>query len=282
MFEGRIETVSAGLPTGTIHTASASITFSDATGGSAWYKKTLGVACAVAKDDLLAPVIQYSSGTISGANQIFLLRNANNGGGINACLLPCALSHNGTSWSQTQLPPNIAIYYDDGSIVGGGFYAYAITAIAYQSGSSPNEYSNSFVAPAGQDCIGIDAWLGFGNTSASAIATLYDSSNNVLATRTIPGSIGANFGKVFFEWAAVSLTAGATYSLGIKSGSANNLTIYRYDFNSTIERNASVGIFTGRSRAGGSWTDTALSTYSLSGRFSATTGGSGYGRSESQ
>jgi len=265
-FEARLETVSSNLPSGTLFgTDTKTATFSDATGAGAWYKKSLTANASVTKGDLLAVVIAYVSGTIDGSNNLVVGRSVTNAAGFPTFLAPVGVSHNGTSWSTAQVPPTMALYYDDGTIVS-GYPTYDIASFNFNSGSAADEFANKFTAPFAGTMSGVIVSLSFA-ASSSATVTLYDSNSSVVYEQTVTPSMvtsGSN-GMVYIPFAAnTEIDHGAVYRVAVKANNANNLTMHTIKWNSTVERNYGCGIMQGSSRAdAGAWTDTALTTYHI-------------------
>lgn len=262
-YIGRLETVSSFLPSGSLIAAGATTaTWSDSTGGGVWYKKAISTPPTVAKDDLVAVVIQYDSGT---ATDVFFGTYINSGAGTYPMSMPYAVTHNGTSWSQIRLPPMITLYYNDGTIVRGGFPCVGVSSQAFNSGSTPDEYAATMVAPFNGAISGASAFLLMASSS-SATMTLYNSGGSALATCTrTAAQLGTSSGMVDFDFdTSVSIVSGGTYRLSIKADNANNITIMSATWGTTTERNAGYGVISSSTRTdAGAWTDASLTTYAI-------------------
>lgn len=231
----RVETVTNGRPSGTLWAANTNITVDIADGDdNVWKTATLTSAASVAAGDQFAIVIVYSSG----ATPNLQFMGSGVVGDSELTTYPLILLDNaGGGWAQPSSCFAWQWFIDWGtagvSWLSGLSPATSITATAFNSGSSPDEYALKFVPPVKARCIGagfalqnvaagadftISLWPSSSSSDSDALAQVTVDGDSVYATNTD--------GFVIVYWdTAVTLTAGSTYYIGIRADTANSLTL---------------------------------------------------------
>ena len=253
-YQCSIQSVSSGVPSTTV-LGSTTTTFTPTTG---WHWVTLANAYTPTLGDVIAMVIEYSSGTIDSSHHaVFNIR-------IGAIQndLPVALTYNGSVWANNfgQFPV-MAVQYSDGSV---HQYMCGLTAVPtntdFNSGSGTNEIGITFIAPGN---ITIDSFMGClkpGGTF-SGTYTLYDASTtSLIGSDNVTVTQNETFGGSSISLSQVpitpiTLTAGLRYYLAFKPTSVNNIRIQKHVYESAASKKAIFGDASFVSRSGsGAWT----------------------------
>ena len=166
-----------------------------------------------------------------------------------------------TSWSNRGGPISMAVKYNDGSI-----YGYPIDEgiqNIFDSLDSPDEVGCKFIFPFDAVCFGFRIFIADGSPDADFDAILYDSSNNILKSRSVSDpNMFAFFSAVDFWFDNINLYKDLTYRLVIKSTNTTlTVTVGGLRFPSLTEKGTKtmVGLnnWSKTERTdGGSWTDT--------------------------
>lgn len=232
----RIETLSAGRPGNSIIATGASATVTPSGAGTVNIA-SMTTPYAITKGDMVAVTIQYSSGTIGASNYTEFPY--------------AAMSYPGPSYAQTGERYLAAVtahptwgnglasaayagfgaVYDDNEILGQAIpLADAIISTNIPTSGTDSWYGSTFTAPINCECIG---WVGCGRFDGTCSITLYDSSNNSLASQSIvagsyPAAANIN-GKGYFS-SSVKLQQGQRYRLfGRLTSGTMSIMSYRCD-----------------------------------------------------
>lgn len=233
----------------------ASATFTPVAG---WQWITLTNPYTPTLGDIVAAVIEYSSGTIDASHHaVFNLRI-----GANGTDLPVPMSYNGTTWSNSNTQfPLIAVQYSDGTV---HQYMCSLTGlptnIDFNNSSTPNEYGITFVAPGN---VAIDSllvgvkpgstWTGVVTVYDSNSASLVGSDNVTVTQNETFGGSGIALTQV--PLTPIALTAGLRYYIGWKATTGNNIRAQKHTYESTAGKRAIFGDASFVSRKdSGAWT----------------------------
>lgn len=238
------------------------VTFTLASISSGWQTHTLGSdRSSVAIGDLLAVVWEFNGGTRGGSDSLSI--RGHRRAGFNAAGPDAAFKSGGT-WTNpsTGSYPNVIFECDDGTFgtFDEGFVTSNPTLIAYNSGSSPNEYALQFDVPVE---VSVDAaivtMLLASNTASHFDIVLYEGTT-ALATvsfdaHTFRGT--SAYGLLVPFGSDITLTPGTTYYLSLKPTSANNVSLVYFEVNATGHFDVHSGGQTWlmAHRAGGAWTN---------------------------
>lgn len=234
----RIETVVAGRPSGTLWAANTNVVVAVADGDdNVWKTATLTSAASLNMGDQFAIVIASSAGSPNMA--LATTTNSVSPMGYMGAT-PTLLANLTGAYAAVTLQPrcfewivqfaSAGIKYISGlSPVDG-----AMTLTAFNSGSTPNERALRFIPPFKCRVVGARVSLANGNANADLTMSLWDATGDTDAEALAQAAIDSDtkgavnddgYVSAFFDTAVV-LTAGATYYLGIRADTANNMTIY--------------------------------------------------------
>lgn len=229
---------------------------SDGTDGGAKRSVTVG--------DRLACVMEFESFVTSDVFRVQYTSYVANNGAMPNPQYPLAVRFSGSSWSALDARGmSIALKYSDGTYAAFDAHHHPWSAFSTHSVSSsttPDEVGNVIVPPVNMNVCG--AWIR--NTGAADFdIVLYDSSNSVLASRSIPqhlkyGTSGFNGYHLFTS--PVALTGGATYRIAVKPTTTTAIPHYSFDTASADLMQAhflGAACYYTQRTDGGSWSDTA-------------------------
>jgi hypothetical protein len=192
------------------------------------------VDIAVTKGDIIFAVIDcstYTTGSVTSNN----FEWANNGWGE----YPYGLS-NATRNSAGFL--NIALFYDDGTcemVVPSFWPAASHTAVAINTGTTPDEYGNAFQPTFPCRITGIWVELTLANQATSLFdLVVYDSGGSVLMTLSRPASTGLDVGPGYWFFQLdnfITLGAGDLIRATILPTAAVNVSVANVIFNASTE-----------------------------------------------
>lgn len=224
-----------------------------------WYQTAaLSADRSVAFGELIAVVIEYDGSGRLGSDTVSL---------NNIATSPVQQTLGGSlltaSWAAVAIAPNVILEFSDGTFgtLEGGYPASAITATAFNSGSTPDERALEFTFPVAVKADG--AWINVsvaGGTSDFDVV-IYEGTT---AHRTV--SIDANTvrvasgGIVFVTFAEITFSKDVTYKLALKPTTANNVSAYYIDVANADHKQAFIGEswnYTERTD-GGAWSATTL------------------------
>lgn len=215
-----IQTVVSGAPSGTLYGGSAAGTQSNPAANT-FYEVTLGTGATATEGDTIAVVVEFDSDF--GDLEIVAVNVIGNQA------FPF-VDHYTSSWSPAGRIPCMSLGYNDGSYEScDTIPASSITAINFDSDSTPDEYAMKFNFPF--KCRATGMWI-LGDFDYNTDVVLYDTDGTtVIDTVTIQQSergvtVPAYTIKRFTPRV---LNAGATYRLSIKpaTSGASDVTIYK-------------------------------------------------------
>lgn len=267
-YKASIQGVSStGFPDGTIKGGGspASTTFSPSSlgwGAATWQWVALDNSYTPSRGEDIALHVTYDSGTVGAGNTSSVLYSLN---------MPSSGRPYGGDFqtANTKRDGSPALCYRTAS----GRYGLPIQSnsqIAYQSGSSPNEYGLKFTLPAWGATYKLAGirWLSSLVASGTFSVNLYDgggaSDTTLLQSLSSADGDFSQSGNrlqtfMFSDTTLATLTFGNTYRISLKSESAHNLTIYYADAAEADDFLAwplgTAACWTQRS--GGNWTDVA-------------------------
>lgn len=271
-----LQSVASAAPSATVlgGGSPASATFTPAAG---WQWITLANPYTPALGDIVAAVIEYSSGTIDASHHaVFNLRIGNN-----ATDLPVPMSYNGTVWSNNNTQfPLIAVQYSDGTV---HQYMCGLTGlpsnIDFNSSSTPNEYGITFVAPGNITIDSLLVGVKPGGTF-TGVVTVYDGgSNSLVGSDNVTVTQNETFGGSGIALSQVpltpiALTAGSRYYIGWKPTTGNNIRAQKHVYESAAGKRAIFGDASFVSRKdSGAWTQDDASVCLMTPMISAVAGG---------
>jgi len=135
------------------------------------------------------------------------------------------------SWVNQARTPNVIFECSDGSFatLHGAAGTKDSATIAYNSGSTPDEYGNQFQTPF--DCKTDGAWVNMNSAAAADFEVVLYSGTTALATATVDAStIVTGLGRVYVSWGSeINLTANTNYILALKPTTANNVSLSYFD-----------------------------------------------------
>jgi hypothetical protein len=200
-----------------------------------WTWISLGAGATVSAGDHLAATVRYSSGTINGSNNAVM--NAYVNSLDTNRMMPHFVQNITGAWVAVNRSPTLAIRYAASAanwIIRGCIPFSDATATDFNTGSAADERGLFFTPAVGVDCVGAVVVIRCANTSSNYDVILYDSSDSVLASRTIDQdrlmSAVTTIGSVRVMWAPVTLTAGSNYRIAVRPSSTNNVRIFNYTF----------------------------------------------------
>lgn len=234
VLDVRIETVSNGVPTGTLFgtNTNGSVTVADGDDG-VWKTATLTSAASLSAGDQFAIVIVYTSGSPSIAFLSVGLAGAqaaripvvlqDTGGGTWAALTSTWLAFAEFGTAGPQYLPRLAPM--DGST----------TITAFNNSSTPDEYALKIVPAFKARVVGLRSYIFNPAAGGDFTVSLWPGTSSVdgdaLGQESIDGDMGQSTSQdgavdVFFA-SPVTLTAGSTYYIGLRADTANNVSVGR-------------------------------------------------------
>lgn len=260
VIEGRIETVTAGVPDNALYDANATGTVTVAnTDDNTTKTVTFAGNVSVTKNDCIAIVLRISSGTPSN-----LAIRTYSTLIISASPFLYKVETGVTTTSAT--PPSMVLTYDTGDVaIIGTLPGTGATNVTLSTTTSPDEAGNKITMPytaRSNGCIFRSA-----ASPQACDVVLYDSSDNVVASMSLdPDSLVIAGGQNFAYWTTpVDLLRGRTYRLVLKPTTSTSWTNALQYVNGIIAQPTSIATYvsaTHRTDAG-AWTDTADRYYNL-------------------
>lgn len=261
----RVESVSAGLPSGTLFGANtnAAVVVNN-TDDRVLFTSTLTADAAVTRGDLLS--IVWVNPAVSAGNMVLAVILQDD---IAGKKFPYYASQTGGSWTTRHGAFILALEYSDGS------YAFIdncwpitvdFVTIAFNSGSAANYIGNRIQFPFPCRVSGCAVWIDFdgdfaveliGSDGVTVLATTGTLSTSIRGT----GTAGQQYWLTFNT--DVDLAANTVYRLVVVPKSVTNVTLYTMDAMSAAamaawEGGANIHYTSAGSPSGvGSWTDTA-------------------------
>lgn len=256
-LEVRIETVSNGLPSGTLIAAGAEGTVTST--GTGIHTATITTPPALSRGDIFAIVIKQPSSNFGDCQIRTLVTDSTQGFPLTA------LDVNGNGWLRLGNDASIAAValWADAGIVSAGltqFVCEELETVTLNTGTDPSEFGNKFTLGIAVSVAGVVLRTGNGSTSGDIKITLYDSDDTVLAQVTLPDALVRDVdlavNTVLFEESVV-LVANESYRLTIQSTSTSDVATFAVDTNAgDLGAILTAGTVGATERAGsGEWTD---------------------------
>lgn len=271
----QLETVSGGLPTGTLVATGASLT-SQSVSASTWYTFNLSTPYTVptGASTLAAAVIRYVSGTSATFNR---MGAASMGwGGVQ--YVPRMVEYNGSTATTRNVAPSMIIGYSDGSyssLCWALNTANASNSVSINTGATYDEYGNSFTPTANMNCVGISL-ISRSINSPTAVLRIYDADTSTqlttdseLTLTTEQITSGNAYNCYVPLQTPIKLIAGKRYYCTVKVTTASANSLYAYDstFTSQAVADACSALENTKHvvrKGTGAWTETASKIYCIS------------------
>lgn len=266
----------------TVAIANADASFASNT----WYQTgALSADRSVTHGDLLAVVIEYDGSGRLGSDAVNFnsTTHSETGESLEGC---CALKTGG-SWSMPTYLPNVILEFSDGTF-GGLEYNWPMSAsssVAYNSGSTPDEYCMEFQVPWACKVDGYHIMCALAS-GANCEVVLYDGTS-AMTGGTIAVDANALTAAGSTRWltglfaAQITLSANTTYRLALKPTTANSATLYYFDVSAaghlTAHAFGTTGVINSRTDAGSWGTATATRRPFMCLKFSSFDDGAGGG-----
>lgn len=265
-YDARLESLSAGLPSGSLIAANTNLTWQPS--GTGLQSQTLTASRVVAINDLFAAVIRYSAGTINASNAATFKQRATitNPDGW----MPRAMQDlSAGSWSYANSLPTITPRYSDGSYPLLVNHTGASTTRTFSNASNPKERGNRFTSPHSFYCHGARIWIRKTTAGANFDVILYDPSDSVLASASVTANNELNntsdtqYHYVYFS-SAVLLTSGLTYRLAVAPTTANTLALSEITYsNADARKSQHFEQYTTTKSSGNVWSDDTTSAHRI-------------------
>lgn len=254
-----------GNPDGTVlgGGSPASATFTppaDATWDGTWQKVALTNSYTPTRGQIVALVIEYSSGTIDASNNSSFAYACSNGAISKA--FPVGGNNVSGTWSNKNSRVPVISYYTAAGCY--GFPMKSFSSTNYTSTTTPDEYALGFTLPAGWGDTfklrGIGFWTR-GGTASSCEVILYDGTTALQTVTVDRDHVGATVGTAdFFFAAAETLTYGQTYRVAMRplDATGNSCIINTINCETATEASAFDGgpaFFLSSRTDQGAWTD---------------------------
>lgn len=266
-FTVRLESLSSGLPTGTV-LGSTSTSWTPVVGCT---EVQLASSYTPAAGEAFAATIKY--GTTGSATII--------GNAANSAAPYTVRDATGAGWAIATSPPGIGVKFTDGTYFAGTGMCHLLGTVAITNASATLEAGLASTAPTAITISGVFGYYSDASKAHSVLVYLDESTTPTaiatIAAGTLTQSTSVNYFSVMFA-SPVSVAAGQKYRIVIRSDSASTMTIYRRVWASTAIRDAVVGANYYTTRAGGAWTDTTTATPHLAPIIATNTASGGYSR----
>lgn len=269
----RLETVdnTTGNPTGTLWATNTNVSqvIADAD-DNVWFTTTLTAGAAVTKNDVIALVVVNPSVSPGNLN---LSDARNNPMLVGEMEFPYTARFQASAWTrQNNVSPTYYIEYSDGSTVPTGLFpASAVTATAFNNGSTPDERGIIFQLPFP---ITVAGFFGTFDTDGDQDVVLYDSDGTTaLQTLSLDKDIrgSTTAGTPGFRWhlfpTTSALTANTNYRLVIKPTSVTSVRSVEFTVDTASFMDAFDGgqnVYLTTRTDGGAWTQTTTQRSSIS------------------
>jgi len=212
--------------------------------------------------EMLSVVIEYDGAGRLGSD-VFTIRGINTDD-LGPAHFSTSMTKVSGSWFDEPFAPNIILEFSDGSFgtLFGAFPCSALGVLTFDSSDTPDEYALEFSFPAGEQLEGASWMMSHDTGSSDAELNLY-TGTTVLATVALDASHKATAAATIDSAHAAApfdgvqnLTGGATYRLGIKPTTTNDIRLYYFDVAAAGHLQAHIGgtgwVLTSRTDAG-SW-----------------------------
>lgn len=221
----RLETVSAGAPSGTLQGTNTSATFTiQDSDDNAAITVQLTADAAVTRGDLLAFVIARAdcAGTLNAQFSTFSDDTSD---------FPYGMNYTPSTWAKSDAGMRVAVEYDDGSYepLWGATPFLNTTATAFNSGTNPNRRALRFSVPVPIRLAGVRVWADV-NQDFSII--LYGSDGTtVLATKSVNGAANRSSSGLssYLFGSSIALAKDTYYRVAILPGAASpNMELHEF------------------------------------------------------
>ena len=208
---------------------SATIANADITANT-WRTITLGSNRTVTQDDQICVVWEYLN---FNASDSVVLSHWQLATGSNATPQETGASHyNGSTWAVLQANPNIVLVYSDGTFATfmGCSPAESLTSNTYNSGSTPDERGNLWIAPCDMTIRGLCPYY---QPSGNADLVIYDSAGTELRSTTVDANAVRSNGLRVYQGlfsSDLDITGGSTYYITVRPA-ATNVIMYSIGVN---------------------------------------------------
>lgn len=213
-----LQTVAGGNPTGTMYGGSAASSSSGSLTQNTFRELELGTPASATEGDEVAAVVEWhgDSGDLN----------------INSCSVAGTQAYPyvnvyTTSWSKSSNVPVLSIAYGTNYENAGTFPISNMTAVDFDSASTPSEYAMRFSLPFASRLAGL--WL-YGDFDYDTNIVLYDAAGATLDTVSLTSAARGHVGMAtwFLPITPIVLTKDTIYRIGIKpmSSGASNCRIY--------------------------------------------------------
>lgn len=252
------------IPNGSI--ASSTFLLSDA----------LSADRSVVNGDLVCVVLEFDGSGRLGSDSIQMASFVS----LNTQTLFATSLLNTASWAVVSArQPSIVFEFSDGTygaLDGASIFTSHTTTVAYNSGSTPDEYALKFTVPVTGVVDGVT--LSLTSTTTSDFDIVLYAGTTALATVSIDGNQWGTLTTTpgFLSIPRTVVSSGTTYYLSIKPTTANNVTLGGF----TVASNSYLGAFSGvtgfirSSRVdAGAWSDANTIVPAIKVRYTPTSGG---------
>jgi hypothetical protein len=265
-FTVRLETVTNGLPSGTLVGTDTNVNWSVATGDDfIWKEHTLTAAAAVTKGQIMALLFTApAAGTFSVPLHSFI-------NSINTTSFPyCATRTGAGSWTKNLRNAMMNLRYDDGvyACPEGFFPFFNVSSSAIGSGSTPDEVGNRFTVPFKCKLRSLTIWIDRAATTDFTVR-VYDSADSVLIEQTIDSDDHVDLlenSEILEMDDEITLEASTLYRVTFRPNTTTQ-TFYYCEPSTAAMMDAFAGgqnIHATHRTDGGAWTDTTTRRYFIS------------------
>jgi hypothetical protein len=247
-------------PDGTIDQSVALLNAAIATGMNR--SGVLSAKRAVSRGDLMSMVLEFDGAGRLGSDSI-AIQTLQLPGSSSRSLDNTVSRYDGSAWVNQSSQPYNLLEFDDGTFgCLGAWPMNGVAAVAFNSGSTPDERGARIEVPAPMRILGI-ALPHQVAAGGDAEVVLYDDADQVLAVATIDGSAVEVLGQARRVEAIfpddVLLKPGRGYRVTVKPTTGNSVTVFEYSVTDAAHWQAWPGPTSWQltTRAdGGAWTDT--------------------------
>ncbi len=267
----QIETTSAGpVPAASAYNGCSAVAVTNPSTGWTWTEitptKPVGVA-----GDIVAVTVRM---TTADTSLTYNTAVSQGGTGRFDANLPFAMTEtNAAAWAALGSGaafPCCAIKYTSGLIVWGSLGVTAASQATFNSGSSPNEKAMAWLAEAAQTIFGAAVYGSAAATTATFDVKAYpDSGTTPGATISVTAANvqkagAATAGLSLFRFKEpVAVLSGASPAVSLTATNGDNIRTADLTFGDSDLRQVACGRLTGKTRAGGAWTDTPTQAFGI-------------------
>ncbi len=285
----RLETISAGAPSGTLFATNTSGSFTPA--ASTLHVITLTASTTVQAGDLIGVVLNAPTAG-AGNTQTFNARNTHSGQHDYSHYPRAMQDLSAGSWSDASSHPTIVPVYSDGTYVNYCIPHASSTNTSFNNTSTPDERGIRWTQVGNSKCVGAILYIRGVAAGCNFNIKLYPTTADNAAPIASYTATASQFfistsalGPTHFYWDGIDLTDGTDYRLTIQPSTANNVLFQDIALpNADIRKATSHGYLTTRTRTAdaddGAWTDTTTNYCSfltpIFSQSNTVAGGGGY------